>query len=60
MLLCYKCNFIVRGLYKYPIDMVDVNAFCSKEMPKPNQTLFFIILAMHLEYLKCDRGKKIH
>ena len=53
-------NEIVRGLYRYPIDMVDVNAFCSKEMPKPNQTLFFIILAMHLEYLKCDRGKKIH
>ena len=40
--------------------MADVDAICSKEMPKPNKTLFYIILAMHLEYLKCDRGKKIH
>ena len=28
-------------MYRYPIDMVDVNAFCSKEMPKPNQALFY-------------------
>ena len=30
----------VLGICRYPIDMVDVNAFCSQEMPKPNQTLF--------------------
>ena len=34
-------NQIVRGLYRYPIDMVDKDAFCSKEMPKPHQTLFY-------------------
>ena len=32
----------IPGIYRYPIDMADVNAFCcSKEMPKPNQTQFY-------------------
>ena len=51
--------YLARSIYKYPIDMVDVDVFAVKKCQ--NQTKhFFIILAMHLEYLKCDRGKKIH